>query len=362
MVMTGMARNSSASVPHYRRIAESMKNRILHGDYAMKPIPSERQLASEFGVNYMTVRRGLQLIMNEGLLVREENGRVRVKKANQGPKPFQQIAFLITSAGSFETARWRVAIESAAAEHNCSVRTILYAHWNDSLLLDAIKGFDGIFLEPGTNPIPEELIEFVQSSGHPLVVVDLDFSHYGIPSIQIYPPTCIQILLKHLASVGCKRIACLNTQPDIPTIQQRMEQWRFWVKAHRHEGLLFNDPVPSGASAADHAHEVVYRLIKTKKLTADGLLCTTGAAGIGAMRALLDHGIEPGVEMKVCAVNGEGIAHLLNPTMTALESPELRPFLDYCLDWMTKGDPSWKGPTLLQPAEIPLFIGKSTVR
>jgi DNA-binding transcriptional regulator YhcF (GntR family) len=44
--------------PSYRKVAKTIRNRILHGDYALKPIPSERHLALELGVNYMTVRRG----------------------------------------------------------------------------------------------------------------------------------------------------------------------------------------------------------------------------------------------------------------------------------------------------------------
>ena len=41
-------------------VSELVRKRILNGSYSLKVFPSERRLADELSVNYMTVRRGLQ--------------------------------------------------------------------------------------------------------------------------------------------------------------------------------------------------------------------------------------------------------------------------------------------------------------
>lgn len=57
-------------VPHYRRIEQSLRERIATmnpGD----PMPSDADLCSEFGVSRMTARNAMQRLSEEGLIVRE---------------------------------------------------------------------------------------------------------------------------------------------------------------------------------------------------------------------------------------------------------------------------------------------------
>ena len=51
---------------------------------------------------------------------------------------------------------------------------------------------------------------------------------------------------------------------------------------------------------------------------------------------------------------------MVNPRLTALEPPDPTPFISYCLDWMFRPGENWKGPLLMQPAEVPLLIREST--
>jgi DNA-binding LacI/PurR family transcriptional regulator len=78
------------------------------------------------------------------------------------------------------------------------------------------------------------------------------------------------------------------------------------------------------------------------------------------MRAILDRGLMPGRDIAVCAANGEEIASMLNPPLTALEAPDPTPFISYCLDWMSKGSQPWQGPLLMEAPEVPLIIREST--
>lgn len=55
--------------PKYLRIHSELRGRIASGQWpAGSPLPSQRELADEFGVSVMTLRQALQLLTDEGLI------------------------------------------------------------------------------------------------------------------------------------------------------------------------------------------------------------------------------------------------------------------------------------------------------
>lgn len=59
-----------ARPPIYQQIARVLRSRIFHGRYGPgSPIPSENDLAGEFGVARLTVRQAIQELRREGALV-----------------------------------------------------------------------------------------------------------------------------------------------------------------------------------------------------------------------------------------------------------------------------------------------------
>ena len=89
-------------------------------------------------------------------------------------------------------------------------------------------------------------------------------------------------------------------------------------------------------------------------------LCITTPPALGAMRAILDKGLQPGCDIAVCSINGESIASVLNPPLTSLEPADPAPYLSICIDWMMRGGGHWQGPLLMRPHEVPLIIREST--
>ncbi|MDD5349298.1 MAG: GntR family transcriptional regulator [Chthoniobacteraceae bacterium] len=346
--------------PSYKRIADSLRERILHGNYVIKPIPSERQLAEEFGVNYMTVRRGLQLLERDQLIVRQPNGRMQVKRIQQGAKKHLNFALLLPTLASQALEVWRTAIAQATEGLLCSVRPMLYMNWDDTVLIDAVDGFDGVFLSPFPTPPPDAIAARLRQPEHPVVVIDNDFSKYGIPSIRMFPPVYVQQLLNHLESLGHTKIGCFNTQPGDSEIHERIDQWRFWMGIHGFSGRLIDSAVPPHVSPILHAYELMNEVLSNPHREETAWFFITTPAALGAMRAILDHGLLPGRDLAICAANGEGLAPMLNPPLTALEAGDPTPFISYCLNWMSKPDQKWLGPLLMQPPEVPLIIREST--
>ena len=350
----------SSFLPLYQKVADVVRKRIVHGDYALKPIPSERSLAQEIGVNAMTARHGLKILEKEGLLFRQPNGRMSVKKVRQGIKKHLNFAFVTPTLASQGIESCRQAIQKVAASYRCNLRAVLFMHWEDPILLDALSGFDGVFLSTFPEPPPPAIAERLRNKEHPVVVIDDDFSHLGIPSIHLFPPVFIQRLLDHLESLGHKRIGCLNTQPENPEVRERINVWRYWMEAHHFSGRLVNDPVLPYGNTMQHAYDIMSKLLQEPKREETAWFCITIGSAIGAMKALYDHGVRPGHDLALCAANGEGLASFLHPPITALEAADPTPFISYCVRWMMQGGQNWEGPLLMQPSEVPLMIREST--
>ncbi|MFV0338375.1 MAG: substrate-binding domain-containing protein [Chthoniobacterales bacterium] len=350
----------SSFLPRYQKVVNIVRKRILHGDYALKPIPSERRLAQELGVNAMTARHGLQILEKEGLLVRQSNGRMAIRKAEDGVKSHLNFAFLTPTLASHWIESWRLVLEKVTGHLQSNIRTVVYMHWDDPLLLDALNGFDGIFLVPSPEPMPTKIKEQFLGKKHPVVAADQDLTDLGIPSIQLFPPVFNHKLLDHLDELGHKKIGCLNTQPENPVIEARINAWLVWLEAHGYSGRLVNEPVAPYGNAMYAAHTAMSRQLASSKRDETAWYCTTIDCAIGAMKAALDRGIKPGRDLALCAANGEGIASHCYPPITALEAADPTPFLSRCVRWMMNGGKEWTGPLLMQPTEIPLCIREST--
>jgi LacI family transcriptional regulator len=170
----------------------------------------------------------------------------------------------------------------------------------------------------------------------------------------------IHLLGDHLYKLGHRHIDCLNTQPPGRLIQDRIDQWLFWKRAHQLAGQMIDQPVQSYMDPVPQAYSVVKQLLEAKQFNATALLCITNEAATGAIRALYEAGLQVGKDVSVCAVDGAKAARYQVPSRTALEAPDQTPYLGACIEWMAKRNEPWTGPLLMQPTDVALFAGEST--
>jgi len=346
-----------------RGVVEMIRGRIVQGDDALRGIPGERQLAAELGVSRQTVRTAVGLLEAEGWLSRLPNGRlavVREGKASQadgtagaGPRG-PVIGFAWGGGLSRECEMWQNGIVRALAGRG-TLREIAFGHFGDPALATALHGLDGLFLLPGRGEVPAWLAERIRVSPCRVAVLDFDFSARGLPSISVFPARAERKLVDHLRKLGHRRIDCLNAQILDPVIDARIAAWRRGLEEFGLEGELH-------AVARYPSIEAAYRLVARKLKTAGGvgtaLLCVTGPAAVGAMRACAEAGVAVGRDLSIVAVNDEGFGPYLVPSLTCLQSPPRDRVLRPAVEWML-GAP-WRGPLFREPRDIPMFVGESS--
>jgi len=337
------------------RVASLLSRRIAQGDYLGAALPSERALAEQEGVSYMTARKAVQDLIGAGLLARTPTGRLVVnRQAPPAERPLQ-VACIAPSFPSADLLNWQLAVDRCLAERAARAKAIPFAHWDDPTLRHALERCDGAFIYPLAEHAPAPVLELLRA--HRVVILDQDYAALGLPSIRLSPVEAIDDLLDHLASLGHRSVACLNVQPHDRTIEERLAQWRAWGARRGIGGTLIDRPVRTHEQPATAA---------CAALAADGLpdtalFATTMAGAMGAARALHDRGLQVGRDVALCTLNDEGLGTVTVPSITAAAPPDPEPWLRRSLDWMSDpARPAWDGPLLMQPARRVIAVRESS--
>ncbi len=341
-------------------VQQVLERRIRHGDYLIHDLPGERELARDMGVSRMTARKAVLRLVQDGMLQRLHTGRLRVR-AGAAAAP-TRIAFLVPTVLSADVERWRLALHALAGEFHAVIRTVLFLHWDDPLVSEALNTFDAVVLYPSCEAIPPHAAARLQSSASRILVLDQDLTDLGLPSICPFPPAFIARLLDQLLPWSDRGVDCFNIQTIDPVIEVRIRQWNLWRAAHRLPGQLLGQPIRAYGVPLEQAYAEMLRAIDDGQLSARALLCTTAPAALAGVRALHDRGRRVGRDIGVCVINDEGFSRYLTPSLTSLRMPDPAPYLRLCLEWLTDPKRPWTGSLLVQPLEPTIFAGESTGR
>lgn len=347
--------------PQYQQVADTLRQRIEHGDYLHNEIPAVRRLATKMNVSHIVARKAVESLIKDGLLVQQPNGRLMPRtRAHESSAAQLRIAFLAPAFASGFTTIVRIAVEQVVAEVGGLMRPVDYVHWNDQVIEEVLESFDGVVLLASTEPLPESTLRHLISAAAKVVTVDLDLTAHEIPCVSLFRATSIAKLIDHLAQLGHTEIDCFNTQPVCQEIRARIEAWRSGLTSRGLSGNLINEPVKTYDRNIVRAYNEMGRLLDEGFKLSRAVFFTNESAAKGAMRALSERGIKIGTEISICAIGDLSEARFLIPSLTSVEMPEATSLLRPCLKWMEKPSAKWKGPLLLEAPEISCFIGEST--
>lgn len=89
------------SVPLYLQIADNLKERILNKEFPCGTnLPAESRLAASFGVNHLTVRKSLQILKEQNLIVQQHGRGTYVTYSHDA---VLKVGYLAGSTGGFSS-------------------------------------------------------------------------------------------------------------------------------------------------------------------------------------------------------------------------------------------------------------------
>ncbi len=341
----------------YLEILEMLRLRIQRGDYQLDGFPSEQLLAEEVGVSYMTARRAVLSLIEQGYLKREFNGRINLP-ARSGKTP-PVVALLLPAIGSNIYWDWYTALCELVEGMGGYVRLINYTDFNDRFFFDTVaRNYYGVFIV-NQEDFPRLNLDLLRKHRSRVVTLFNDYSRQGLACVDSSPVRGVSRLIKAEVAQGHRNIACLNVIGNSQIVQDNIAQWQQVTKKAGVQGKLCQQEADHTTIPEVAAYELTRSLLKGKDRPTS-IFCTSVAPANGVLRVARDLGLTPGHDISLVFYGSNRRARLFNPSLTCLQTEDKRIFLGKALKWLGTKERDFDGPIVFKPTRVRILKGESS--
>ena len=314
------------SVHRTDELAGALRTAIEQGVYvAGQPIPSERDLSSSRGVSRTTVRRAIQMLVEEGVLQRVPGSGTYVRHSGppiaEAPQEHATLGLIVPSlanpyfgelATAIERESTRTGYQLLIGQSNLTGRSEApyLARYAENA---AVKGV--ITIATG-NEIPEASYRQVAQAGKPFLFVVRGAETVGADSISTDHVGGARALVEHLIGLGHRRIAYIG---DARVRGPR--HYQGYREALREAGISL-DPqldVKIDADDIEQIGEQGVRMLLERKTPFTAIFAQIDLMAIGVLRALRGAGLRVPDDVSLVGFDNIPIAEHLQPPLTTVD-------------------------------------------
>ncbi|TDE92683.1 GntR family transcriptional regulator [Occultella glacieicola] len=309
----------------YARVFASLQGRIESGAIAVgERLPTQSQLAEEFGVSTITIKHALDLLDRDGYIKRRPRLGSEVISRTAGPSPDRRsttlptIGCVLTSFDdSFGTrVLWGI-LDASLGRANVVLGRTEGFHDREQGLLAQYRdlGVDGLILQPGSSEWIAPAILDLVSAQLPLVILDRNLDGLPVSTVCSDNVASGRAAAEHLFGLGHRNIGLITSSGTVSTLDDRH---RGFVYAHAEHGLAFSsvhEYRKVSSVVPDHEVSVADDLASLKEfLTANsqltGFVASEHAVGLLLVRALRELELE--VPRDVSVVSFDAPQHVFD--------------------------------------------------
>lgn len=228
----------------YRDLTDKLRQ-SLRGMVAGSPLPSQNELMRQYRVSNRTVRRSLEELCGERLLVARNNGKTFAVADPMMQTPKEPLKGSIVVLSLMHNPFFQHCVDTLVAEGTrrglnifCQYATNGNVDGIDALAIADMKPDGFMMFSYRFEPVAERL----QDAGHRVVIV-------GMPPVDTVPTLpCVSgdqkhggfLAANHLLSLGHRRVGFLHVFPDNEKFKNT-RRWRGYAQALDAAGIAVND-------------------------------------------------------------------------------------------------------------------------
>lgn len=313
------------SLPRYVKVKSHIRAKIIDGSFSGR-LPPEHQLAKDFGVSYMTVRRALGDLIDDGLVVREHGEGTFVSRPGNKRKLSRTILASLHRGipGGLSNPYYAEILDGMEGEcrrRGFSLAVTIglddeIAKFRQTGRFIPIKA-DGIVM-----PVSEHIRKELETLSRfiPVVYIGDWQRRHAFPSVGVDTCKAFHSLMAHLLKLGHRRIAFAMHNYECNL--EREGRLRAWRESMANAGIpempgyffRTDDTFKGGLAAAEHF------LSLKERPTAIACHCDIIAAGV--LKGFLERGVNIPDEISVTGFDDIPLAAQMHPGLTTVSIPK----------------------------------------
>lgn len=315
----------------YQGIAAALRAEIVELAAAGQAfLPSERELTARFGVDRSTIRRALDLLEEEGLILRSPGRRSRIMARPGEPETsgrHLRVALVVNAAPrGWATLPVLHGAESVLAPQGVELSVYSsYAHTPAEAALRERQRLEfclrrkvsGVILWPAAEQGSEAVLMRLRTAGIPVVLIDQELPGLDLDFVGIDNVAAAYQATQHLILSGHTRVAHISRNNRMPTTLQRIAGYRRALADH---GISFRDSwLRRCEPGAEETRAVDELMAGAERVTA--LLAINDMTALRLLRHLLQRGVRVPEEMAVMGIDDLLVDELAAVPLSTVHQP-----------------------------------------
>jgi DNA-binding LacI/PurR family transcriptional regulator len=304
-------------IPKYIKVKNKIKADIKNGKIIDKLL-GERVLAKEFDVAYMTVRKALMELQEEGILHRSTTKGTFVSHSKMSPKATKNIGFFLDDKISEGISSPYYSLIFKALEKRAKkegYNLFIFSDSDDMNPLNDQKKMDGCIIccFPRIEYKIQELKKFI-----PIVILDNIASDKSIASVTIDNFNSLFDSTKYLASLGHERIGFISGLMDSDICKERLHGY---LSALNNNNLQVDKSLVYKGDYSYGSGEKAALYFLSLKNPPTAILCANDSMAIGAMKVIQELGFSIPKDISVVGFDDIEVASRVFPSLTTNAAP-----------------------------------------
>ncbi|WP_432563319.1 GntR family transcriptional regulator [Kineococcus sp. SYSU DK003] len=226
----------------YGRVYDQIKARILDGTYPVDSrLPTSEELTTELQVSAITLKRALDMLRDEGFVVRRPRLGTVVVSADPGQSVHRRdglplVRCIVTGFDdTFGTPVLIGLLDAAAGRaHIVLDRSVGDTTREDRLLAGAVDmGAEAVLLLPSSSEYASPALLELVTRQFPVVVLDRGLEQIPVSTVRSDNVSGAQAATEHLFSLGHRQVGLVASASAVSTIDERRQGF---VRAHAVRG------------------------------------------------------------------------------------------------------------------------------
>jgi len=305
------------TTPKYLLVEQHIKQGIKHKTIVDK-LPGERTLAKQLGFSYMTIRKAIDNLVNEGVLYKVPTKGTFVASRKPAKSATRNIGYFLDSSirSGLSSPYYSLifnALEKEAALHGYS--PVYFSEINEDRPEDTLSKVDGVIVS--CFPRIENSIQRIKEHV-PVVAIDNASSDKTIPSVIIDNFNAISDTFTYLHQLGHRRIAFMTGLSDSDVGKNRLAGYlnglnKYGLDIDEELIIRGNYTFKCGLTGAA-------RLLELDS-PPTAIICANDSMALGAIRRLHHDGLRVPQDISIVGFDDIEVAAQIVPALTTVQAP-----------------------------------------